>query len=77
MAQLTPFDILIIQTAIEDYKRKYRKRPVPSAEEALAWRAGHKMPVQSQTTPEPGRLHSIAGNFRKWFVRDKPVTIFQ
>jgi hypothetical protein len=74
MAQLTPFDILIIQTAIEEYKRKFPKRPAPSAEEALAWRAGHKIRRPSQATGEQG-WHSIADNFRKWFVRDKPVSI--
>jgi hypothetical protein len=38
MTHLSPMDILVIQNAIEDYSRKYPDRPVPSAEEALAWK---------------------------------------
>jgi hypothetical protein len=39
---LKPTDMLAIQTAIDEYERKYPRRPVPSAEEALAWRMGKR-----------------------------------
>jgi hypothetical protein len=37
---LTTTDILKIQSAIDSYKKKYPRRPSPSAAEALAWQAG-------------------------------------
>ena len=40
MTHLSPMDILVIQNAIEEYSRKHPGRPVPSAEEALAWKYG-------------------------------------
>jgi hypothetical protein len=40
MTHLSPMDILVIQSAIEEYSRKYPDRPIPSAEEALAWKFG-------------------------------------
>src|ERR1700675_2390229 len=39
---LRPTDMLEIQTAIDEYERKFPRRPAPSAEVALAWRVGKK-----------------------------------
>jgi hypothetical protein len=39
---LKPTDMLEIQTAIDEYERKFPRRPAPSAEVALAWRLGKK-----------------------------------
>ena len=38
---LTPSDMLAIQSAIDAYESRFPHRPSPSAEEALAWRAGN------------------------------------
>ena len=35
---LKPTDMLEIQSAIDEYERKFPRRPAPSAEVALAWR---------------------------------------
>jgi hypothetical protein len=47
---LRPTDMLEIQSAIDEYERKFPGRPAPSAEMALAWRLGK---------PEAKRLASI------------------
>ena len=39
---LRPTDMLEIQSAIDEYERKYPRRPAPSAEVALAWRLGKR-----------------------------------
>jgi hypothetical protein len=39
---LKPTDMLEIQSAIDEYERKFPRRPAPSAEVALAWRLGKK-----------------------------------
>jgi hypothetical protein len=39
---LKPTDMLEIQSAIDEYERKFPRRPAPSAEAALAWRLGKK-----------------------------------
>jgi hypothetical protein len=39
---LKPTDMLEIQTAIDEYERKFPRRPAPSAEVALEWRLGKK-----------------------------------
>jgi hypothetical protein len=36
---LTPWDMFVIQTAIERYEEKFPDRPSPSPAEALAWHA--------------------------------------
>jgi hypothetical protein len=41
MTHLSPMDILVIQNAIEEYSRQHPDRPIPSAEEALAWKFGN------------------------------------
>jgi hypothetical protein len=40
---LTPSDMLAIQSAIDAYENRFPRRPSPSAEEALAWRAGNSL----------------------------------
>jgi hypothetical protein len=53
---LRPTDMLEIQTAIDEYERKYPGRPAPSAEVALAWRLGKreaKKRFASWGEPEP------------------------
>jgi hypothetical protein len=39
---LKPTDMLEIQSAIDEYERKFPGRPAPSAEVALAWRLGKR-----------------------------------
>jgi hypothetical protein len=39
---LRPTDMLEIQSAIDQYERKFPRRPAPSAEVALAWRLGKR-----------------------------------
>ncbi len=39
---LRPTDMLVIQSAIDDYERKYPRRPAPTAEVALTWRVGKR-----------------------------------
>ena len=39
---LKPTDMLEIQSAIDEYERKFPRRPDPSAEVALAWRLGKR-----------------------------------
>ena len=39
---LRPTDMLEIQSAIDEYERKFPRRPAPTAEVALAWRLGKK-----------------------------------
>ena len=39
---LRPTDMLQIQSAIDDYEKKFPRRPAPTAEQALAWRLGKR-----------------------------------
>jgi hypothetical protein len=39
---LNPTDMLLIQTAIDEYERRFPRRPAPSAEVALSWRLGKR-----------------------------------
>ena len=39
---LRPTDMLQIQSAIDDYEKKFPRRPAPTAEQALAWRFGKR-----------------------------------
>ena len=39
---LKPSDMMEIQSAIDEYEKKYPRRPAPSAELALAWRLGRR-----------------------------------
>lgn len=68
VTQLNPLDILVIQTSIEEYKRRYPHRETPSADVALAWRLGrrgsrqHRVPAESEG--KMGLLRRIYENFR-------------
>lgn len=60
---LTATDILKIQSAIDAYEKKFPRRASPSAEEALAWRAG-----------KGGRPHAEYGTGhgkQLWFRRSR------
>jgi len=53
---LKPTDMLEIQSAIDEYERKFPRRPAPSAEAALAWRLGKKEWARRQAAenaPQP------------------------
>jgi hypothetical protein len=53
---LKPTDMLEIQSAIDQYERKFPRRPAPSAEVALAWRLGKKEWAKRQaaaSAPQP------------------------
>ena len=56
---LNPTDMLEIQTAIDEYERKFPRRPAPSAEVALSWRLGKReakrILAQELPTPTAGR----------------------
>jgi hypothetical protein len=39
---LRPTDMLLIQTAIDEYEKKFPRRQAPSAEVALSWRLGKR-----------------------------------
>jgi hypothetical protein len=62
-------DILVIQNALEEYSLKHPDRPVPSAEEALAWKFGDrsKKRRQASATEEraPVRLLEV---LRGWWM---------
>jgi hypothetical protein len=53
---LTPSDILEIQSAIDEYEKRFPRKPSPSVAEALAWRLGKKqaaMRAAVQSHPDP------------------------
>lgn len=57
---LKPTDMLEIQSAIDEYERKFPRRPAPSAEVALAWRLGKRVAAKraaptSDADPVPDR----------------------
>jgi hypothetical protein len=56
---LTPWDMFVIQTAIERYEKAFPKRPSPSPAEALAWSA-HQIGIKSR----PGVRSLIAAWIR-------------
>ena len=51
---LKPTDMLEIQSAIDEYERKFPRRPAPSAEVALAWRLGKKEWAKRQAAKSAG-----------------------
>ena len=58
---LRPTDMLEIQSAIDEYERKFPGRPAPSAEVALAWRLGK--PEAKRLAPgEAEKLASAKGS---------------
>lgn len=71
MSQLRPLDILIIQSAIEDYQQRYPRRETPSAEVSLTWRArrwgGRRKMQIAEVESEPARPRSFLEKFRMWW----------
>ena len=64
---LRPTDMLQIQSAIDEYEKKFPRRPAPTAEEALAWRFGTRdggAPAASE--PEVRRIRL------GWFIVRMP-----
>lgn len=51
---LRPTDMLEIQTAIDEYERKFPRRPAPTAEVALAWRLGKREWARRQAAKRAG-----------------------
>jgi hypothetical protein len=49
---LRPSDMLEIQSAIDEYEKRFPGRPAPSAEVALAWRLGKPEAAKRQKTSE-------------------------
>jgi hypothetical protein len=66
---LTPWDMIVIQTAIERYEEKFPDRPSPSPTEALAWHAN-----QSRIESRPAVRNQITACARGLRSRT-PVTI--
>ena len=72
MARLSQLDILLIQTAIEEYEVAFPQRETPSAEAALAWRSeartkrGKKRAIQwkDATTSR----YSLLKKLRAWLT---------
>jgi hypothetical protein len=58
---LKPTDMLLIQTAIDEYERKFPRRPAPSAEVALTWRLGKRAAkrILGQADPTPAARGAI------------------
>jgi hypothetical protein len=57
---LKPTDMLEIQSAIDQYERKFPRRPAPSAEVALAWRLGKKEWARRQAAQQDAQA-SVPG----------------
>jgi hypothetical protein len=71
MTHLSPMDILVIQNAIEEYSRKYPDRPIPSAEEALAWQFGDRSRRKKGRQAKPADERAPVGMFailRGWWM---------
>jgi hypothetical protein len=60
---LRPTDMLEIQSAIDEYERKFPRRPPPSAEVALAWRLGKREARQSDTDLASGGEEKLEPEF--------------
>ena len=56
---MTPIDILKTQNAIDRYEKAFRRRPSPSAAEALAWQArrGKLLRIQLAIRKVGGLIH--------------------
>ncbi len=66
---LRPTDMLEIQSAIDEYERKYPRRAAPSAEAALAWRLGKReaakrLASMSAEKSEPEFVEQECGRLR-------------
>jgi hypothetical protein len=65
---LRPTDMLEIQSAIDEYERKFPRRPAPSAEVALAWRLGKREWAKRQAAEravQPGASERARGSGEK------------
>jgi hypothetical protein len=58
---LRPTDMLEIQSAIDQYERKFPRRPEPSAEVALAWRLGKREATRRLSPRADAAVASTAG----------------
>jgi hypothetical protein len=58
---LTPWDMLVIQTAIERYEKTFPNRPSPSPAEALAWWHANQSGIESR----PGERSLITACTRR------------
>jgi hypothetical protein len=71
---LRPTDMLVIQSAIDDYERRYPRRPAPTAEVALAWRLGKREAARvlsqaGETQPNTEMAEQECGPFAWGFER--------
>jgi hypothetical protein len=72
---LTPTDMLMIQSAIDRYEKKFPRKPSPSAAEALAWQArkqGTRL-LSEESSPikmgKRGVWSWASGSFRVWWQK--------
>jgi hypothetical protein len=56
---LRPTDMLMIQSAIDDYESKYPRRPAPSAAVALTWRLGKREAARVLAQADDSSLGSV------------------
>jgi len=70
---LKPSDMLEIQSAIDEYERKFPRRPAPSAEVALAWRLGGRAAAKKLAMPasSPDIASTVAEDSRPEFVEQE------
>jgi hypothetical protein len=70
---LKPTDMLEIQSAIDEYERKFPRRPAPSAEVALAWRLGKKEWARRQASQQEAQpsVRGVESN-----VEETPDSVF-
>jgi hypothetical protein len=75
---LTPSDILEIQSAIDEYEKRFPRKPSPTVAEALAWRLGTRGPgksaaSQSNSDRGSGGRDAEKVRLRVWHVRRRPT----
>ena len=56
---LRPTDMLEIQSAIDEYERKFPGRAAPSAEVALAWRLGKREAASASHPVRQRKSHPL------------------
>ncbi len=71
---LRPTDMLEIQTAIDEYERKFPRRPAPTAEVALAWRLGKKEWARRQAAEKAAEQGDVAYAAD---IEEKPDSVFR
>jgi hypothetical protein len=54
---LTPWDMFVIQTAIDRYEKAFPDKPSPSLAEALEWNANQSGRDSRSYVPRPGSNH--------------------